>query len=278
MFFLILAILSSAMVSIVMRLSTDKISANLSMLATNYFICSLLGAAFGGFRLVLPQVEGFSVTVWLGLLSGVLYLAGLVMFQANTRSKGIVLSSVFMKLGLLVPIVASVLFFYESPTVSQMTGFCIAVFAIVLINLKKDGTGKGFGFSLIVMLLLSGGADVMAKVFDVFGPAALSALYLFYTFATAFVLCVVLVVHKKERPGFRELLFGTLIGIPNFFSAKFLLAALTKLPAVVVYPSFSVGTMLIVTMTGVSVFRERLSKVQWAALAAIVVALILLNI
>ena len=278
MFFLILAILSSAMVSIVMRLSTDKISANLSMLATNYFICSLLGAAFGGFRLVLPQVEGFSVTVWLGLLSGVLYLAGLVMFQANTRSKGIVLSSVFMKLGLLVPIVASVLFFYESPTVSQMTGFCIAVFAIVLINLKKDGTGKGFGFSLIVMLLLSGGADVMAKVFDVFGPAALSALYLFYTFATAFVLCVVLVVHKKERPGFRELLYGTLIGIPNFFSAKFLLAALTKLPAVVVYPSFSVGTMLIVTMTGVSVFRERLSKVQWAALAAIVVALILLNI
>lgn len=278
MFFLILAILSSAMVSIVMRLSTDKISANLSMLATNYFVCSLLGAVYGGFKLVVPQVDGFSVTVWLGLLSGVLYLAGLVMFQTNTRTKGIVLSSVFMKLGLLVPIVASVLLFHEIPTHRQIAGFCIAVVAIVLINLKKDGNGRGFGFGLIVMLLLSGGADVMAKVFDVFGPAQLSALYLFYTFATAFVLCVVLVVHKKERPGFQELLYGTLIGIPNFFSAKFLLAALTKLPAVVVYPSFSVATMLIVTLTGVAVFRERLSKVQWAALAAIIAALILLNI
>jgi len=277
-FFLILAILSSAMVSIVMRLSTDKISANLSMLATNYFVCSLLGAVYGGFKLVVPQVDGFSVTVWLGLLSGVLYLAGLVMFQTNTRTKGIVLSSVFMKLGLLVPIAASVLLFHEIPTNSQIAGFCIAVVAIVLINLKKDGNGRGFGFGLIVMLLLSGGADVMAKVFDVFGPAQLSALYLFYTFATAFVLCVVLVVHKKERPGFQELLYGTLIGIPNFFSAKFLLAALTKLPAVVVYPSFSVATMLIVTLTGVAVFRERLSKVQWAALAAIIAALILLNI
>ena len=278
MFFLILAILSSAMVSIVMRLSTDKISANLSMLATNYFVCSLLGAVYGGFKLVVPQVDGFSVTVWLGLLSGVLYLAGLVMFQTNTRTKGIVLSSVFMKLGLLVPIAASVLLFHEIPTHSQIAGFCIAVVAIVLINLKKDGNRRGFGFGLIVMLLLSGGADVMAKVFDVFGPAQLSALYLFYTFATAFVLCVVLVVHKKERPGFQELLYGTLIGIPNFFSAKFLLAALTKLPAVVVYPSFSVATMLIVTLTGVAVFRERLSKVQWAALAAIIAALILLNI
>ena len=278
MFFLILAILSSAMVSIVMRLSTDKISANLSMLATNYFVCSLLGAVYGGFKLVVPQVDGFSVTVWLGLLSGVLYLAGLVMFQTNTRTKGIVLSSVFMKLGLLVPIVASVLLFHEIPTHSQMAGFCIAVVAIVLINLKKDGNGRGFGFGLIVMLLLSGGADVMAKVFDVFGPAQLSALYLFYTFATAFVLCVVLVVHKKERPGFQELLYGTLIGIPNFFSAKFLLGALQDIAAVIVYPVYSVATMLIVTLTGVAVFRERLSKVQWAALAAIIAALILLNI
>jgi drug/metabolite transporter (DMT)-like permease len=248
------------------------------MLATNYLVCSVLGVVYGGFELVAPQVEGFSLTVWLGLVSGVMYLTSLVLFQVNTNRNGIVLSSVFMKLGLLVPIVASVLFFHEIPTLSQIVGFCIAIFAIVLINLKKEGDGKAFGFGLIVMLLLSGAADVMAKIFNVFCPEDLSALYLFYTFATAFVLCVALVMHKKERPGFRELLYGTLIGIPNFFSAKFLLGALTKLPAVVVYPSFSVGTMLVVTLTGVAVFRERLSKVQWIALAAIIAALVLLNI
>ena len=60
-----------------------------------------------------------------------------------------------------------------------------------------------------------------------------------------------------------EILFGSLIGIPNFFSAKFLLGALTKLPAVVVYPSFSAATLLIITLSGVVVFRERLSKLQW---------------
>ncbi len=278
MVFLLLAILSSAMISIMMRLSSDKISANLSMLATNYLVCSLLGAAYGGFQLVLPQVEGFSTTLWLGLISGVLYLAGLVMFQANTRKNGVVLSSVFMKLGLLVPIVVSVLFFHEIPGPGQIVGFAIAVLAIVLINLKKDGNGNAFGFGLIVMLLLSGGADVMAKIFDALAPQSLSSQYLFYTFFTAFALCLVLVIHKKERPGFRELLYGTLIGIPNFFSAKFLLAALTKLPAVVVYPSFSVGTMLIVTLTGALVFRERLTKLQWIALAAIILALVLLNI
>lgn len=278
MVFLLLAVLSSSMISIMMRVSAGKISANLSMLATNYLICSLLGAAYTGFDLAAPEMPGFDLTVWLGLVSGVLYLSGFVALQANTNKHGIVLSSVFMKLGLLVPIVMSVLFFKEAPTAVQIVGFCIAIFAIVLINLKKEGTREGFGIGLILMLLLSGGADAMAKIFDVFAPRSLSALYLFYNFATAFGLCVVLVLRKKERPGFREFLYGTLIGIPNFFAAKFLLAALTKLHAVVVYPSFSVGTMLIVTLTGVAVFRERLSKVQWIAMAAIVAALILLNI
>ncbi len=276
--FLLLAILSSSMISIVMRLSSSKISANLTMIATNYFVCSLLGAAYAGFDLVQPGVEGFPVTLGLGLISGVLYLTSLVMFQSNTNKRGVVLSSVFMKLGLLVPIVASVLFFNEMPTAYQIVGFVIAIFAIILINRNGKTTGQSFGIGLIIMLLLSGGADVMAKIFDVLAPQSLSALYLFYNFATACVLCVVLVIRNKERPTFREFLYGTLMGIPNFFSAKFLLASLTQLPAVVVYPSFSVATMLIVTLTGVVAFRERLSKLQWAALSAIIVALVLLNI
>ena len=128
------------------------------------------------------------------------------------------------------------------------------------------------------MLLMCGGSDAMAKVFEKLGPAELSDSYLFYCFVTAFLLCAGLVLFRKEKPGFPELLFGTLIGIPNFFSAKFLLGALTELPAVVVYPSFSVATILIVTLSGVIVFRERLNKMQWFALAAIITALVFLNI
>lgn len=275
MLFLLLAVFSSAMVSIMMRLSANKVSANLSVLAANYFVCSLLGAIYAGFDLA-PRAAGFSVTLLMGLISGVLYLSALVMFQRNTAKGGVVLSAVFMKLGLLVPIAASVVLFREMPTAVQIAGFVIAVAAIVLINWQKDGSR--FGLGLILMLLLSGGADVMAKFFDIYGPASLSPLYLFYTFATAFVLCLVLVIRKKERPGFREFFYGMLIGIPNFFSAKFLLASLKSLPAVVVYPSFSVGTLLLVTLTGVLIFRERLRKLQWVALMAIIAALILLNI
>ena len=278
MLFLILAVLSSSMVSIVMRISTDKISANISMLAVNYLVCSFLGAAYAGFDLLSMAAEGFSLMVALGAVAGVLYLAGFVLLQRSVRKNGIVLSSVFMKLGLLVPIALSLLLFGEVSTAAQVTGFVIALCAIVMINLKKEPGAKGFGMGLIILLLTGGSCDAMSKIYEVFGAAALSEQFLFYTFFVALLLCGALALRNRERPGLRELVFGTLIGIPNFFSAKFLLLALTRLPAVVVYPSFSVATMLVVTVTGVVAFRERLNRLQWVALAAIVAALVLLNI
>ena len=278
MIYLLLAILSSSAISIAMRVSSDKITEKFSMLTVNYLVCAILGASYARFDLWLPQADRFSLMVALGAISGALYLGGFVLMQFNLGKNGIVLTSVFMKLGLLVPIAMSLLLFRETPTWMQVAGFAIAVAASVLINLKKESGAKNLGVSLFLMLLLCGGSDAMSKIYEQFGPAPLSGQFLFYTFAAATILCAGLVIHQKERPGIRELLYGTLIGVPNFFSAKFLLGALTKLPAVVVYPSFSVATLLVVTLIGVAVFRERLSKLQWAAMAAIVTALILLNV
>ena len=277
MIFLLLAILSSAMVSIVMRISSDKISANLSMLAVNYLLCSVLGAAYAGFQIWLPEASGFSLTLGLGVLSGILYLAGFAMLQLNVRKNGVVLSSIFMKLGLLVPIVLSLLFFNEIPTAAQIVGFCIAIGAIIVINVKKDSSAGGFSIGLIVLLLLGGSCDAMSKVYEVFGAAELSEQFLFYTFLTAFLLCTAVVLIQKEHLGRWEVFFGVLIGIPNFFSARFLLASLTQLDAVIVYPTYSVATILAVTLAGVAVFRERLHRRQWYALAAILAALVMLN-
>ena len=73
------------------------------------------------------------------------------------------------------------------------------------------------------------------------------------------------------------LLYGFAVGIPNFFSARFLLGALEHLPAVIVYPTYSVATILLITLGGTLFFREHLKKHQWVALAIILLALVLLN-
>lgn len=278
MLFLCLAILSSSAISLLMRVSAGKISAKLSMLGCNYLVCALLGAVYAGFDLLRPDISGFSFTVILGFVGGIFFLGGFVLFQRNTERNGIVLSSIFMKLGLLVPMVLSVVFFRELPTWTQIVGFCIAIFAIFLINGNGEKSKDRLSWQLLAMLVMCGGSDAMSKIFKVMGPEALSNQFLFYTFAFALMLCIALVIHKKERPGIRELLFGTAIGIPNFFSSKFLLLALADLPAVVVFPSFSIATMLVATLAGVFFFKEQMGKRRLLALLAILAALLLLNI
>lgn len=279
MFNLLLAVCSSALVSITMRLSETKVKNNIGMLCVNYLMCMLLSWGYTGFARLFPVVKGLGLATGLGIVNGVLYLAGFVLLQINIRKNGVVLSSTFMKLGLLVSMLVSVIFFREQPGFLQWLGFFLAVAAIILIN-YQPGTGKAASkWGLILALLAGGTVDSMSKVFEELGNPALSDHFLLYTFLVAFVCCTCLNAGtKKGRPGKREWAYGLLIGIPNFFSAKFMLAALKTVPAVIVYPVCSVGTILVVTMAGVLLFKERLEKRQWVALALILVALVLLNI
>ncbi len=278
MIYLILAIASSAMIAVIMRVSSRMVKGNISMLATNYLTCLLLGALYAGFQLFPVRSQGFSMTVAMGAVNGILYLAGFVLLQYNTRKNGVVLSSVFMKLGLLVPMIVSIFLFAEAPTGMQWIGFILATGSIILINYEKGTSFSGARLPLILMMLAGGSGDAMSKVFEVYGVAKHADLFLFYTFASAFLLCVALILQKKERPDKYALIFGVLVGVPNFFSAKFLLMALSSLPAVIVYPTFSVATILVVTLAGVCLFKERLCKLQWGALTVILASLVLLNI
>ena len=277
MFYLLLAIICSSLISIVMRLGTSRVKYKLSMLAANYAACFVLAATLTGSGSFLPAVPELPRTLALGAFNGLVYLSAFVLMQRSVRTSGVVLSTTFSKLGLLVPIVVSVLLFGELPTALQALGFLLSLVAIVLIN-PKNSEEKGKGLSLIILLLVCGSADAMNKVYNELGSAALSSQFLLYTFLSALILCLLLVLRGHEKPGKSEILFGIILGIPNYFSARFALMALGTLPAVIVYPTMSVATILLVSLTGVLAFREKLSGRQWLAMGFILVSVALLNI
>lgn len=271
---LLLAIASSALVSVTMRLSGGRIQNNIAMLMVNYLLCAGLAALY-----TTPGGTGMAFAAGIGLINGVLYLAGFVLLQHNVRTNGVVLSSTFLKLGLLVSMLVSVVFFRERPGVAQWLGFGLAVGAIVLMNFRPGEEKAGSALGLIALLLAGGGGDAMSKVFEELGNSARSGHFLLATFLTAFALCALWIgLGNGGKPGKWEILFGLAIGIPNFFSAKFLLGALRDIAAVIVYPVYSVATILTVTLAGILFFRETLEKRQWLALAMILPALALLNL
>ena len=280
MFYLILAIACSSMVQIVMRLSTDRIKNNMSLLAVNYVVCTLIAACYTGFDKLLPLgAAGLGPALGVGFGQGLLFLMAFIWLQMNNRRNGIVLSASFMKLGLLVPMAVSIFLFGEKPGTLHIVGFVLAIASIILINYEPKGTSQAsFKIGLISLLLIGGLGDTMAKLYQEWGTTDLSAQFLFYTFASALILSLVLVIWNKERPGKMELLFGVLVSFPNYFSSKFLLKALDQLDAVIVYPCYNVATIFLATMAGLWLFHERLKKRQWIAIGIIIVALVLLNL
>ena len=65
---------------------------------------------------------------------------------------------------------------------------------------------------------------------------------------------------------------------PALFALQGELAALTRLPAFVVYPCYSVGAILVISLCSVLLFHERLSRRQWGAVGMILAAVALLNL
>ena len=98
------------------------------------------------------------------------------------------------------------------------------------------------------------------------------------TFGVAAILSLVLAFSKGRKLSKADVLFGILLGIPNYFSAKFLLLALANMKAVLVYPTNSVGTLVTISLVGVLVFKEKLDRKKAVGIGMIVLALALLNI
>ena len=278
MLYLILAIFTSAGVALVMRLSAGRVQGRFTLLAMNYITCTVAAGLYTGLDRLFPPHPALWQTVGLGAFNGALFLTAFWLLQRNTARNGVVLSSVFMRLGLLVPMVLSVLVFRERPGLIQILGFVLAVGAIVLINRPGSGEKGRFHWGLLLLLLTGGAADAMSKVFEQLGSPDLASHFLYYTFQAALIFCAVLVVKEKERFTWREGVFGIALGLPNYFSTRFLLLSLSDIPAVIAYPTYSVATILVVTLAGVVFFREKLQKHQWWALGIILVALALLNL
>lgn len=278
MIYLLLALLCSATITVCMRLSEKYRQNPISMLAVNYLVCSLLAVAFSGQWTLFPKDAGLPTTLLLGGICGVLFLSSFMLLQWNVSRNGVALPATFMKLGVLVPTLLSALVFGEELTLLRILGVIVAVAAILLMQDKAQKEAGGSMLGLIALLLSGGLSDFMSKLYEELGAPNLKDQFLLYTFLVALILSVVLCLIRKETLCWQDVLFGVLLSVPNYLSTRFLLLSLNHLPAVVVFPSFSAGTIVLATLAGILLFKEKLTLRKGLALVVILAALVLLNL
>lgn len=277
MIYLFCAIASSAAVSAVLRIGDRKCTGKYSRFAMNYLSAAVFSFLTMQSREFVLDGSGM-FALGLGAVQGILYLLSLVSLQSSIRKNGVILSGTFARLGLIIPMIFAIVAFGELPGVLQTIGFLIACAAIWMMQVKEEKNSDKNYSGLILLLVISGLTDSMAKIFEELGDRNLDSWFLLITFIVAFFLSVGMMIYHKEKLRVSEIVYGCLVGIPNYGSVFFLLKTLTSLPAVLVYPTYSAGTIFAISLIGVAAFGERPRKRQWAALGMILVALIFLNL
>ena len=275
---LLLAILSSSALTLFLKAFSKDSENRYGILLGNYIACTMLAFLTAREKSVMFVLSKEAVI--LGILAGIFFLLGLLAIQAGVIRNGAALTSAFSKLGMTVPLLLSVLLFHERLRLTAAAGILLAVGAIFVVYYDPAGKGGTAASLLLFTLLANGIADSFAKLFEVFCTPAEENGYLFLVFLTAAILTLLLFLRERKTNGKTALpktfLFGMLAGIPNYFSSLFLLHALGSLPAVFVYPVFSVGAILTVMVLSILLFREHLNTYQKAGLFLVILALILL--
>ena len=279
MIYLIAGLISSAIVSLVLKICSRWEYDRYGMFAINYLSC-LIPFIFSQIGKELPSVDDdFSFCFIFAILNGLLYLEGLLMNQINVKRNGAILQSTFARLGVMVPTVISIVFFGERPSILETIGIMMVLVSFCIMNIGEKNNNEKPVFSLLILGMLLGGiADSALKVFEQFGDPALEDWFMGLTFLSASLICLAITITTKGKIGKREIITGVCLGVPNYLSSLLLLKSLSSVSAYIAYPTYSVGAILVVTIVSTIFFREKLSKWGKVSFALIISAILLLNI
>ena len=283
MLFLLLATIASAGNALTMKFAGSRSDNTWALLLFNYLAATVL-AALSAVRSGLA-VAGVTLQEWtLGFVTGALFISAFALMQLNVRKNGATISSSLFRMGAVIPMVLSIALFGEYPTFAGAGGILVAIATTVLLSIPQaetPGTETPTYSTrrLLVPMVLAGGlADTMPKVFETTGNPAHEEAFILTTFATAFAICLAMLLRARERPALVDIACGAMLGFFNFFSTDLMLRALMELPAYVVYTGFSMGVVLLTFGANALVMHERLSKRDHVAIALVILALALINL
>jgi drug/metabolite transporter (DMT)-like permease len=310
MLFLALAVACSLAIAVVFKVAERRDLDRTALLTVNYLAGAALAVALQGVES--PGVLSGGL-VALGVGQGVLFIVGFWLFSLAIREAGMGLAAGVMRLSVVVPFLASWGIWGETPTPWQLVGLALAGAAFFLVarpaaeppgklgppadsagldadapeaGVPEASVADGKTVGVLALLFLSGGlVDVNMKVFrESFSVAAGGttpiATFLVFVFGVAFLVGAAVVVATGLRTGRwptrAAWVWGTGLGLVNYYSAEFLLRALERLDGTVAFPANSVAIVFGAALIGRVVWKEHLSRANLAGLGLAAAALVLL--
>ena len=283
MVYLLLSVLSSTLIFVAFKLFDVFKIQTLYAIITNYVVA----CAVGFFLYDGPVgVIDLANKPWLigPILLGVLFIVIFNLMAHTAQVSGVSVASVATKMSLAIPVIMGVLLYGERLSAIQIIGIVLALVAVYLASIKEKSikiARKALMLPLLVFLG-SGVIDTSIQYFEeihltdeeipvfssmVFGFAAL----------TGFIFIGVKAVKTPLKVNLKNILGGIALGVPNYFSIYFLLRALREgiLSSAAIFTLNNVAIVMVSTLVGILLFKEKLSLKNWSGVLLAVLSIIL---
>lgn len=284
MIYLALSVVASTLIFVNFKLFARFKINILHAIVVNYITASVCGLfSFSGQVNIseFPQYSWFYYTVLLGTF----FIGVFNLMAITTQRSGLSVVSVATKMSLVIPIIFGLLYYNESLGIIKFAGILLALLSVYLTSIKsKDGLTikrRNLIFPLLVFIG-SGIIDTSIKFLEdtyvaenevpifsavVFGAAA----------SIGLILLTIQVFRGRFKFEFKNIIGGIFLGIPNYFSVYFLVKALRSgiLESSGIFTVNNVAVVMISTLVGVLIFKEKLLPKNWIGVALALTSIIL---
>jgi len=304
MIYLLLAIICSASIALIFKYSESRNLDRYQVTSANYFVASTISLimffkeglldiefnkSLSGYieeiyigvinNELLSNESSFIWAIIIGLMTGVFFFLSFIYYQKSVRENGVGLTGTFGKLGILIPMTFSIILWKEFPTGIQWVGIILSITSIIIINISfKNETFNDIKFSLLLLFLFGGVGEFSNKIFQKYSVLEYKSLFLFFVFFTALLISLYFTIKNNKKICKLNLFVGILVGIPNLFSSYFLIISLNYMKTSVVFPIYSAMSIVFISIFGVILFKERLSRKEIISIVMTIIGLALINI
>ncbi|MDX1328482.1 MAG: DMT family transporter [Arenibacter sp.] len=280
-----LSIIFSSVIFVVFKMYSRTGIDTSYAIVVNYLVASLVGFSLSPKSVILTEIPG-KPWFWGTLILGVLFILVFNLMAATSQRSGISVASVATKMSLVIPVIIGVVAYNEKLGPLKVVGIALALAAVYFSSAKAKSTpSKKSTYLLPVLVFLGSGLiDSSIKFLEETRiPKDEFPLFSATVFAFAATTGLLFVAIKpsqgknKKKFTTKNILGGIALGVPNYFSIYFLLAALQHetLNSASIFTINNVAIVMITTLLGIMLFKEEVSIKNWTGIGLAVISILL---
>ncbi|MBT7895436.1 MAG: DMT family transporter [Flavobacteriales bacterium] len=243
---------------------------NLQALLVNYIVSTLLAFYFIEDTINIKNIIE-SEWIYHSIFIGILFISIFNIYALCVQKVGITVTSVINKMSFIIPVIASIILYKgESFSLSILIGIVLVLIGIYFSSTNNSSFKFNNKYIWLIAIIFFGQGlvDIILNDSKFYIKKDETMLFFLMLFISASITGLIILSFqykfRKVSIKLKNLIWGIIFGIPNFYSILYFLKALQSSEFInktsLILPLNSVGVVVSTTLVGVIIYKEILTR------------------